>query len=88
VIRLILILALGVLPLGCATSKKAPVPSCNEDICYTSNPTGRIKSVIYGKRKQPLLVKDITRVPSEVTKNHVTQGHLEFELMSADGSTK
>jgi hypothetical protein len=86
--KLILILVFGLLPAGCATSGKTPGPSCSDDICYLSNPTGRIKNVIYCKRKKPVFVKDITWVPSEVTKNHITQGHIVFELMSADGGAK
>lgn len=84
--KIFMLLALGLLPIGCVTSGKTPGPSCNDDICYVSNPAGRIKNIIYGKRKQPVLVKDITWVSSEVTKNRVIQGHIEFELMSADGA--
>ena len=86
--KLIMILALGLLPLGCATSGKAPSPSCSDDICYVSNPAGRIKNIIYSKRKQPVFVKDITWVPSAVTKNHVSQGHIEFELMQPEVGSK
>lgn len=86
--KLIMLLALGLLPVGCATSGKAPSPSCSEDICYVSNPAGRIKNTIYGKRKQPVLVKEIIWVPSAVTKNHVSQGHIEFELMPPEAGSK
>ena len=86
--KLILISVFGLLPMGCATTNKAPVPSCGENICYSSNPTGRIKNVIYGKGKQSLLVKDITWVPTVVTKSHVSQGHLELELMAAEVEAK
>ena len=86
--KIIVIFILGLFPIGCATSGKTPGRSCSDDICYISNPMGRIKNVIYGKQKQTILVKEITWVPSQVTKNHVTQGHIEFELMSADGGAK
>lgn len=79
------ILASALLFVGCATTKTVP-PTCNENFCFVSNPGGRIKSIIYSQKKQ--FVKDITWVPPQVTKDHVAQGHFEFDLMEQEGASK
>lgn len=86
--KIIHFFVLGLLFGGCATSNKLPSPSCTDEICFVSNPTGRIKNVIYSKRKQPVFIKEIIWVPTTASKSQISQGHVEFELMPTESSTK